>query len=309
MYKPLCNIDDKILYICDKEYGYFFNKPNVVAVGLGYKIKNGFCTYRKCIKVCVSKKIDNDNLNINSLIPIIYKGIETDVVQTGSFEAKGLTKKVRPVLGGYSIGPAPNDITGTMSCLVRDNSNHNLYVLGSSHILANENRLPKGTQIIQPGKYDGGRAPRDTIAILYNYIPIFFSTATYFPVNFVDCGIAKVNNPNLVSSKLYCLNNITGIVAPHLDQSVRKVGRSTGITYGYVTSLGTVVKTNFDIGPAYFKNQIITTSMCASGDSGGLLLDLNNKVIGMLNSGSTGSVSSYSPISKVLSTLNVSIVT
>lgn len=50
-------LDEKIKYITQNEYNYFLNKSNVVGVGLGYKIKNGFNTFQKCLSVFVSNKI------------------------------------------------------------------------------------------------------------------------------------------------------------------------------------------------------------------------------------------------------------
>src|SRR3712207_8306530 len=111
-------LEQNIANICNCEYTYFLNKSNVVGVGCGYKIKKGFYTNQLCIQVFVSKKYPENQLNSNDMIPLMYKGIPTDVKETGNFDACSLNVKIRPALSGYSVSANMSEIAGTLGCLV-----------------------------------------------------------------------------------------------------------------------------------------------------------------------------------------------
>ncbi|NFU58586.1 hypothetical protein FDF93_12030, partial [Clostridium botulinum] len=138
-----------ISHICNYEYQYFLNKANVLGVGCGYKVKNGFYTNKLCLQVFTKRKLLSNQLNLQELVPNLYKGILTDVVQSGVFTQHSFTNKIRPVIGGYGIGNSHiQNKTGTLGCLVTDGEYN--YILSCNHILANNNLAPLGTKIIQP---------------------------------------------------------------------------------------------------------------------------------------------------------------
>ncbi|AEB75716.1 hypothetical protein [Clostridium botulinum] len=296
----------KILCVCSNEYQYFFNKRNVVGVGLGYKITNGFCKFIPCIKVLVSTKIPPNEIPPNESIPEHFKGLITDVVQSGNISASSLTTKARPVLGGYSIGPSSGIRSGSMACLVTDGKHY--YILSNNHVLVYGNVLPIGTPVLQPGIEDGGQPLDDKVATLSKYAQLKFITHKETPTNYIDCALAQVNDKSLVSSKLAIIGSIKGITSPVLGESVKKVGRSTGLTTGKILSIGSTVSVNFKAGKCLFKNQITTTKMAEAGDSGSLLVNSSHHAVGLLFSGAD-SASCFNPINTVLDSLKVSIVT
>ena len=67
------------------------------------------------------------------------------------------------------------------------------HILSNNHVLANENRLPIGTPIFQPGLLDGGDVATDQIAELARFIAIDPDGP-----NVVDCAIAEVLNAETV---------------------------------------------------------------------------------------------------------------
>ncbi|KEI02321.1 hypothetical protein [Clostridium botulinum] len=298
---------DKILYICRYEYKYFLAKTNVIGVGLSYKIKNGTNTNKKCIRVFTTKKLSKDELSPQDLIPSLYKGIETDIVEDGFNINFSLKNKIRPITAGYSISPTQGLLDGTLGCLVKDA--HAYYVLSNNHVLASCNDNPIGTPIVQPSLSFGGKYPADTVANLSKFVPLKIVTKTQTPENIVDCAIAKITSNSLFSRKVTFLGKIKGINHPVLDLSVQKVGSTSELTYGKITTLGASRLLKFTNNKYYlFKNQIITTKMGESGDSGSILFDTHMNAIGLLVSGGDSSTT-YNPISTVLSSLNVSIVT
>lgn len=306
--KKYCNLDEAILSICCNEYCFFLKKSNVVGVGLGYKTVSGCKTCEKCIKVYVTKKLPCCSLNPCDLIPVCYKGLKTDVVESGCIKAASLTTKIRPATGGYSISPECSTLYGSIGCLVLDSCN-TIYLLGSNHVLANENNVAVNTNIIQPSKCDCGCSPCDSIACLSKFIPIKFITETDCPENCVDCAIARIKDCSMVSPLITFVGPPTGIGIPNLKDEVKKVGRSTELTTGIIESLGTTIKILFPSGrTGLFKNQIITSSMTNFGDSGALLLNKCDEALGIV-CGTSSSISVYNSICDVLTALNVTLVT
>lgn len=299
-------LEEKVKYICNCEYKYFLNKKNVVGVALGYKTVRGFNTLIKCIKVLVSKKVSMDKLNKEDIIPKEYKGIDTDVIKTGIIEGFSFTERVRPALGGYSVGPASRDLRGTFTCLVGERKKY--YVLGCSHVLAGENTVSIGTAILQPSIDDKGREPRDNIAYLSRYIPIRYITKSVEPVNFVDCAIAEVKNTSLVSNRIVAVGNIKGVIDPVLNLDIKKVGCITELTFGRIVLINATIRMRIPRGICLMQDQIGLTPLSDYGDSGSLVLDPHENAVGLL-CGGTSTASFCTPIKNVLDALGVKIIT
>lgn len=65
----------------------FMRKPNVVAVGIGYRTRGGKPTDEVCIVVSVKKKVPHSQLKSGDLIPSSIDGVPVDVVETGEIRA------------------------------------------------------------------------------------------------------------------------------------------------------------------------------------------------------------------------------
>jgi hypothetical protein len=64
------------------------HKPNVVAVGVGYRPRRGESTPEVCIVVSVRKKQPQSELNAGERIPESLEGVPVDVVETGAISAR-----------------------------------------------------------------------------------------------------------------------------------------------------------------------------------------------------------------------------
>ena len=100
------------------------------------------------------------------------------------------------------------------------------YVLSANHVLANENALPPGTPIYQPGLLDGGNPATDQIATLARFIPLEAGRE-----NRVDCALATITAANAVTAAILPrvgrLSSADPIEAAD-DMKVEKTGRATG---------------------------------------------------------------------------------
>ena len=102
------------------------------------------------------------------------------------------------------------------------------------------------------------------------------------------------------------LGKLKGIQTPSLGLEVSKVGKMTGLTKGTIKTTDATITNIIGGKYALFKKQIIARINSIKGDSGSPLLDMSNKIIGLLMSGnsSTGT-STFNDINLVLKSLNV----
>jgi S1-C subfamily serine protease len=207
-------------------------------------------------------------------------------------DAGALTLKwrLRPVEGGYSVGHW-RITAGTYATAVYDRSAYpgvpsRYYVLSNNHVLANSNNARVGDPILQPGPYDGGIYPQDVIARLSRWVPIHFLPST--TRNYVDAAIAE--GPfHLLDREIYWIGYVRGFRNnwPAINETLQKTGRTTNWTTGRVTAINATVNVGYGGGRvARFHGQIVTGRMGGPGDSGSLVLDLNENAIGLLFAGS-----------------------
>lgn len=60
-----------------------FSLPNVISLGIGPKIREGQSTGETAIKVFVSKKVDQGDLEAHDRVPTELDGVPTDVEVLG----------------------------------------------------------------------------------------------------------------------------------------------------------------------------------------------------------------------------------
>ncbi|HEX6903625.1 MAG TPA: hypothetical protein VF789_28200 [Thermoanaerobaculia bacterium] len=290
---------------------------NVQGVGIGEKIKNGRHTGVLAVKFLVRRKYDRDRIPLDEMLPERINGLPTDVVQVGTFrrlEAVPLPVipdpqvRMRPAQPGCSIGfREPNDafiMAGTFGLLVKRGEKR--FLLSNNHVMADENRLPVGSPIFQPGLLDGGQVAIDKIATLSDFIPLDAGAP-----NKVDGAIAEVSK-RLASRSILFIGPPNGKAKAKDDMIVHKFGRTTSYTVGRVTSVETDVKVEYETGIFSFEDQILIEGVNGvpfsdSGDSGSAILSRDsNRVVGLLFAGSP-SHTIANHIDDVLTALNVTL--
>jgi hypothetical protein len=241
-------------------------------------------------------------------------------VQTGVIDAFPHRFRVRPAPGGVSVGHV-KITAGTLGVLSRGRSaprNQRLLILSNNHVLANSNSAALGDQIVQPGPYDGGKAPQDTVAVLERFVPINFSGGN----NLVDAATGWAW-PDRVRKELVYVSggrliyfNVGSIpVAAVPGLGVGKSGRTTQLTSGQVRAVGVTINVSYGAGRvAKFVNQIAIRAASGDfsqgGDSGSLIWtwDSRRAPVGLLFAGGGGTTFA-NRISDVLSALDITLVT
>jgi hypothetical protein len=241
-------------------------------------------------------------------IPDKIDGFKVEVIVVGKIKALSLlqleyaytqpvsrTAKVRPIVGGISLG-VPEEVyggkmAGTLGLVVQGPGGYH-YILSNAHVIAMNSKaqfLPLGTAVIQPGSYDGGSVS-DKVGELYKYINIVFGPKGK---NYADAAIAKITiNDYLVSEVLGSDNQntytISGTTEVSVGDTVRKSGRTTGVTYGNVTDTNATVKVWYTQSKwAIFYDQILVSQpFVDSGDSGSPV-DKDGKFVGLVFAGSS----------------------
>ncbi len=260
-------------------------------------------------------------------IPRTLDGVPVQVVVTGEFYALDKPDKPpgkpdkppkpdpdepvdptsrfeRPVPIGVSTGH-PAITAGTIGCRVTKGGK--VYALSNNHVFANSNNAQKGDPVLQPGAYDGGVAPTDTIGTLFDFELIDFEGGN----NTIDAAIALCDGTldNATPSDGYGTPS-SNTTAAHLRQRVQKYGRTTGLTKGRVSEINANLWVGYGDGKsALFRDQIIISGggFSAGGDSGSLVVTQGgNNPVGLLFAGGQGRTIA-NPIDDVLGAFGVTI--
>ncbi len=313
-------------------------RPNVVGLGVGYKVSGSQYTDELCVVVLVRRKLPPVSLREVDFIPRDVGGVRTDVFEVGDLRPLNInTERIRPAPGGVSLGHY--QITaGTLGCVVRDHMTGVRMILSNNHVLANRNDGKPGDPILQPGPADGGSPQRDTIALLerfetlhYNQQPAVCNVARAyaclgnrlarlagshhqvqviqaFPnaTNLVDAALARPIQDSDVLDENLEIGAINGQAEAALGLEVCKSGRTTAFTEGTVSVLDATVTVNYgDERTATFEHQIVSTPMSEGGDSGSLLVASQTKqAVGLLFAGSS-QATLFNPIQAVLMALKI----
>ena len=318
---------------------------NVVGVMIGYKVTAGEKTDALSIICLVEKKIEEQDMKKQDLLPSDIDGELIDVIQVGKLRAFQIDKKARHrpcpmgTSGGHYLITA-----GTNGELLRDKKTGKTCIGTNNHVGANSNNAQIGDPYLQPGPYDGGTVQNDTIGHLLRFVPISFGldqsecaaarfwsgiynvparafgrktrlhpVVAYPEYNLVDAAMIEVADSD-VSSDIVGIGTPRGVREAQLDLFVQKSGRTSchtidGVVTGIDATLGPI-----DYGGklAYFRDQIVISKegFSAGGDSGSLILDNDGYAVGKLFAGSDAeNITIANPIQTYLDLLEADLVT
>jgi len=280
-------------------------RDDVVGTAVGFRRRDKRLTDQPVLTIFVLRKRPRDQLHESQLLPRTLEAAghrtETDVqeleapsvpaphthIRTPRPADAALVAPRRPIAGGASLAHWDFPI-GTAAIGVQDMLSGWPCILSCNHVLARMNQGRIGDAALQPAPDDGGWYPGEAQGALLRFVPVRFDGTP----NQVDAAIAACW-PGQVSNRVHGIGAIREAAPPWELQpgdTVRKVGRSTGLTEGRVVFVDAAVKANygplgFDDGQASFTDQVVVDIPAAYGDSGSLLLDARNRAAGMLFGG------------------------
>src|ERR1700756_2070401 len=296
--------------------------PGVFGTSIGIRQVLGKIVAEPAIIFHVEKKRSLQGIPADERIPKELEGFPTDVVSreasaTGE-AARTQSANVndenifRPLRGGCQIveGHTKDWTTGTLGCVVkyigpdgppRDLRNGATYVLSVSHVM-----LGVGNDIFQP--------TRDKIGSVVASVLDADMDAAISDIGWNLAGaVPKIIDIGPV--KGFHDVTLNELKSSHNDYSVKKRGRTTGLTFGGVYAL------NFNgfNKPGEDKRAVNNLMMIKAsgnavfgdhGDSGSVVLNNAGQVVGLLTAmGATGAIASAIPISTVLHRLQIEILT
>lgn len=309
------------------------------------KITKGIETDIDCIRIYVKRKVPKIELRAEDIIPESIEGMPTDVVEIGELRALAYTQRMRPCPPGFSIGE--KSITaGTFGCVVKDNQSGENWILSNNHVLAAENKAPIGSEILQPGTYDGGTVANDTIAKLARFVAvniggasgctlsravvgilnglsIAFGRKTRFRAvveqlsNDVDCAAARPIDQADILLEVKDIGKPSGTAEAQVGAECHKTGRTTMHTHLKVTDVNFTGNVQYSSGVALFVDQIVAQGIGGAGSSGGdsgsavfLASGDGTTLTGLLFAGSdTQNITIINKIQNVFRELGVSLAT
>jgi len=245
---------------------------------------------------------------VRSLVLIPDTGLATPAIATTVPEVGAF----RPLVAGLQIENFDDDtrqrtagklqpgflIVGTLGCFVKL-ANGKTAILSNNHVVAAENHGKKNKdQIYQPGSIQAN--PTLDVAQLTTFKKIVPSPGGLQPpaagvtLNEIDAGIAV-----LAAGAAFQQGYLPSrqLVTPHgtarasVGDRVFKVGRTTGLTRGTVTSVATVVgPVPYRDGASWFQSSIEIEGLNGTlfsdhGDSGSAIVRESGEIVGLLYAG------------------------
>lgn len=232
-------------------------------------------------------------INSKAIVQDIKKGNQSfaysdDIVLHGQRDDYSTSqKRYKKLTAGMSISNF-NDTTwsGTAGAFFRQENSEEIYMISNKHILAS---VKNSKSIVHPSNSDAQvlklEKEKNNIGEL-----IWKCTDN------MDAAVAKISHAVEVNEQARCKDvKFKGLAKARIGMRVKKCGRSTGITYGVVRSVNSTINVlNEGNGKVklYF-NQIITSYMDNHGDSGSVLVNDEDKIIGLLFAGNKAKSASY----------------
>jgi hypothetical protein len=238
---------------------HLHDDPNVVAVGLGRRRRDGEWVDEPVVTVLVTKKRAEALVSRRRLLP---RSVEVDGTSWGvdvleggpppvlfgtagaarpagvATAAEPVKERMRPPRPGCSISNAVDEPgPGTYGANVRGLSDGRVYLLSCNHVLARNNQGQPGEDILQPGVPDGPNDPAaNAIATLTRFDPIDPVAGTE-----TDCAIARLDRQDPVTG--WTDRMARDLMGP-IDTDHPAVGMVVGgnfVGHSYLTWIDTVL--------------------------------------------------------------------
>lgn len=260
--------------------------------GVSYRVRRGKRTRALALMVYVRQKKGRAVLKHPVPRTILIPGLgrfRTDVIQVGQFRRHSFPDTIRPLKPGVSIS-LRGGLAGTLGCLVRSTKAGEVgavMMLSCAHVLTNEFRENMGVPVEQAAGVN--QPPGGRVGVSSRCARVEFSEdETEFP-NEVDAAVAAVDGGVEVDPIFRIFNVRTRQVGDAgQDDVVKKVGWVSD------DSSGTVVDPDCKMAFFYpdpaapgqkrraqFRNLVRATYVAQKGDSGSIVLNAKNEIVGL----------------------------
>jgi hypothetical protein len=305
MADPMGRLDEQeaALRVLGAHYDELIAHPGVVTTGVGLRERGGQITDELCIIIGVEKKLPASQLGSAEVLPRTLDGVGVDVQQRRDLvplirmvDPRELEDwgQYRPLKGGSQISnlklnPSGQVSLGTLGAIVLVTPGGNSPDAPFVGLLSNQHVLyaiggQNGDSIFQP-------AARGAM-VATNYTGRKDSSRP-----FVDAGVARIASGIGITNEVLRIGTLTGMAAPIPESRVRKYGYYTEYTVGMITQLfverdgldsyvyGFRVMSAAGQDGSQFPLLDPNRKFADEGDSGSVIVNDNNRVVGLLCAG------------------------
>jgi len=259
---------------------------NLVMWDIGEKITDGKPTGVTAVRFWVAnKQKDKRKIPKDKLIPETIDSYPTDVIKYEKLTAPepirqqvplaiDRKKKHRPFDGGVSGGNAEIS-AGTYAVKFIKDGRPVLFT--NAHVGAENPFTDVSKQKvdnIQQGAYDGGTLADNYIGKMINMVLL----EEDYPA-FNDACLIELDPRDVMTTHILEVGTPVGFYPAdqlQIGDEVWKSGRTTGLTKGYITNIGTSANVGYGEKMALHKYCVVTTDMSDGGDSGSIMLIKKN---------------------------------
>jgi hypothetical protein len=184
-------------------------------------------------------EIDGVHINVHKMGPV---SVRPEAV-AGSTNRGNIFERQTRICCGSSCGPTSERGAGTFGAIVRIGAGRDLFLLSNNHVLSGCNHVPYNQPILAPASMDGRAdavAPHE-IGRHHMLHELRSGDPHFVTLESIDLGLARVSNPGAVSSwqgdQDEGYDTPAAISEPYSLLRVKKVGRTTGLTFGEIEAL------------------------------------------------------------------------
>jgi hypothetical protein len=277
----------------------FGRLPWVHSVGLGGRERAGQATGELVLKVFVSRKRPRSALRSDEMVPPLFEGVPTDIVEAPSpanaAAAPGAPinahydeddGRYRPLRGGVQLTSENCHGHGTLGFLVRADEPSPMRVFA----ITTHHALFSGPEAEVPDIRVGQPSHRDSVTKCCR--AIFGSFTKGYRDDTMDAALirleakaeyyAEIEDIGVVDDE----HDVTPQEAATLTYNVRKRGRTTRVTGGTIQALNAVHKSGSPRNYMVIKPNAPTgggqATFAAFGDSGAAIVNDDKRIVGML---------------------------
>ncbi len=292
-----------------KAHQSWWQHENVVGMCVARKRRGGKLGTH-CVQVLVRTKVASHKLEPQHRIPLEFKSpvftrpVRTDVRAVSHVRLESLVTVQRPAQPGFDIGNKLGG-SGTLTCVALDAEGRRLG-LSCAHVIApngaTDPGAPSGSIVLCPSLTNAetldvlAQAPIGTLVAIRT--PGFDESDVSTNL---DAAVFLADDPKSLNAAVADV----GVKPQGINDNVKvglhvhKVGAVSETTHGVVQAVGLVVKVPYGDDVATFAEQIGISSFTQPGDSGSLVLDENERAVGMHFASADG-MSICTPIRRVL---------
>ena len=190
----------------------------------------------------------------------------------------------RGIGGSKIIVNAFNNGYGTLGVGCRDDDRHH-YILSNMHVLGEKDN---NTGVISIGdseevSMEPFQANDFTIGETHSGPDVYPKEGDYYPVNYVDAAIARVDSIEFGNREIQWSGYPVGLQdSPSPGDFVQKTGAGSGYTTGEILMVNVTTEVRVLNQTCVFASQIVMTDIAEPGDSGSVVLNAEKQISGLI---------------------------